>query len=257
MTQPEHPAAEQISSLLAEVLPSAEAMEVNAHLASCAACSAERDALLDLTALLAEEGGALPWEMPSDLAASLDTALARASAERAAGIASIDLARTSAGRQPWKWLAGAAAAVAIVGLGVAGLRALPDQPASHNAGPASNAAAGRHATYAQGQSPDGDSIATGLPSAGGSAPPGPSSPQVAPAINSTAEVPEIARRLSQDPAEAMSPRAAGCAVPLTGGAATLVRFKGHPAILTIAPDTRLVTIYDCATATKTLFLTGY
>lgn len=256
MTQPEHPPAEQISSLLAGVLPSAEAMEVNAHLASCAACSAERNALLDLTALLADEG-ALPWEMPSDLAASLDTALARASAERAVGIASIDPAHTSAGRQPWKWLAGAAAAVAIVGLGVAGLRALPDHPASHNAGTASNSAAGRHATYAQGQNPDGDSVTAGLPSAGGSSSPGPSSPEVAPAISSTAEVPEIARRLSEDRAKAVSPRAAGCAVPLTGGAATFVRFKGHRAILTIAPDTRLATIYDCATATKTLFVTGY
>ena len=84
MSQPEHPSADQIADLLDGGLPAAEAMSVNAHLAGCAECSDLRSALVDVTAVLAEEG-ATEWTMPADVAASLDEALAGAAANRSTG----------------------------------------------------------------------------------------------------------------------------------------------------------------------------
>jgi hypothetical protein len=249
VTQPEHPSAERISDLLAGVLPASEAMEVNAHLASCAACRDARDALLDLTALLADEG-ATPVEMPPDVTASLDAAISRASNERPA----IDPRRPS--RQPWRWLTGAAAAVVVVGIGFAGLRALPHQGSSSNAGLAP-----------QGTSAERDDAHGGVrksaAGAGPSRPPGasplPSGAEFsADGINLTpSQVQVQARRLALGSVATVPPKVGGCARPITGDVSTLVKFDGGKAVLTITRDLRLATIYDCATATNVRFTTGY
>ncbi|MDP9319422.1 MAG: hypothetical protein M3O94_10215, partial [Actinomycetota bacterium] len=71
------------------------------------------------------------------------------------------------------------------------------------------------------------------------------------------QVPAEARRLAAAPAKAVPPPTAHCAVPITGGPSTVVRFNGNRAVLTITRSTRTVTVYDCATATRSLFVTGY
>jgi hypothetical protein len=75
-------------------------------------------------------------------------------------------------------------------------------------------------------------------------------------LGSAAEVAAAGRELSRAPADARRPAKSGCARPLTDGLTTVVEFRGHPAVLTVTKDTRLATIYDCATATRTLLVTG-
>ncbi len=261
MNQPEHPSVEQISDLLAGALPASEAMDANAHLASCEACRDVRRALLDVSTLLADEGAA-SWVMPPDVATSIDAAIARASAERVAGVRSIDASRSSTGgsppdssatggRQPWKWLMGAAAAVVVVGVGFAGLRALPQQSND------SADSAGQLQASQPSASFDSGVVGGAESTAGESYSPSDKSPPRIPDLSARPAVIAAGRSLARDPADAVSTQEGGCAEPLTGGPTTVVRFEGHPAVLTISRDTRLVTIYDCATATKTLFVTEY
>jgi hypothetical protein len=245
VTEPQHPSVEEISDLLAGVLPAAEAMDVNAHLAGCAACRAERDALLDVTAWLGE-AGAVPVAMPREVSATIDAAIARASTERASrsGLA-----------PPWRWLAGAAAAVVVVAGGIAGLRALTEQHSDYNT--ASTGAADQ--APQQEQHRPVESAGQGqkaMPSASGTAPRQAAIAQSS-VLHSTAQVAATARRLAATGDGLIAPTAAGCAAPLTPGLATVVRFEGRPAVLSISLDTRLATVYDCATATKTLVVTGY
>ena len=250
MNQPVHPSAERISDLLAGTLPATDAMDVNAHLASCDACGDTRDAVRDLTALLADEG-ATPVEMPPDVVVALDAAISRASAERAAGIPRLQQVRRAGARRPLKWLAGAAAAVAIAGIGVAGLRAIPHtgSTANSSSAPSNDEAQGFNGLGFSG----GAKSADGLPPHNGKVP-GQTS-----ALSSitTGQVPAEARRLAAAPAKAVPPPTAHCAVPITGGPSTVVRFNGNRAVLTITRSTRTVTVYDCATATRSLFVTGY
>jgi hypothetical protein len=235
-------------------------MDVNAHLASCEVCREQRTALLDLTALLAAEG-ASPLEMPADVAGSIDAALTRAGAERAAGIPTIapqpgTASRRSGRRQPLRWLAGAAAAVVVLGVGVAGLRALPSTTSS-DAG--ASTAPDSLQSRDSGQSAGRDGLVAGsgqvkepaptMPESGGAFSPG--------SLTSAADVAAAGRELSHAPADARRPARSGCAHPLTEGLTTVVQFRGHPAVLTVTPETRLATIYDCATATRTLLVTGY
>jgi putative zinc finger protein len=247
VTEPQHPSVEEISDLLAGVLPAAEAMDVNAHLAGCGVCRAERDALLDVTAWLGEEG-AVPVVMPPEVSATIDAAIAQASSERA----NTERASSPGLARPLRWLAGAAAAVVVVAAGIAGLRALPDQgSASDTAG---TAAAGQQEQHRQMDSAGKGQKAA--PFASGTAP-----HQAAIAqsfvLHSTAQVAATARRLAANGDGLVAPTAAGCAVPLNPGLVTVVRFQGRPAVLSIGQHTRLATVYDCATATKTLVVTGY
>lgn len=248
MTPSVHPSSEQISDLLAGVLPAAEVMELNAHLSSCAGCQRERDAVLDVIVLLADEG-AVPLEMPADVASSLDAALSRASAERAPSVTELASVRRSSGRQPWKWVAGAAAAFAVVSLGVAGLVALP-KPDDNTTG----ATSAGHPAFDQGLRP-GESRDYATPSAAA----GTLSDQLSDLASlSPAEVAPQARRLSAATASGDAPPPyAGCAVPITGGPSTVILFKRRRAVLTVQPDIRVVTVYDCATATRPLFTTTY
>lgn len=248
MNLPVHPSTERISDLLAVVLPAAEAMELNAHLASCAACQQVRDDVIGVVGTLADEGAA-PLEMPVDVAASLDAALRRASAERAAGVTMLAPEHRPHGRQPWKWLAGAAAAVAVVSLGVAGLQALPRSGSdSASVAPAGLSPHGRAVNrgthppeYASPTQVDGGGFASDDVDS--------LSPE---------QVPARARRLATAaPGSTAIPDKLGCAVPITGGPSTVIRFEGKRAVLTVDRDIRVVTVYDCATATQTLFVSGY
>jgi len=252
VTQPEHPPIEQISDLVAGLLPAAEALALNSHLAACPDCTEERTALLELSDLLAGEG-ASGIEMPPEVAATLDAAIARASSDRAAQVRSI-----APGSHPWRWLAGAAAAVLVVGVGFAGLRALPQggtDTAASTTGPANRQQ--HRMTAASGTVGAAESDAVHPPTS--------SSLELPPAaggdarlhLTSSADVAAAGRLLSARPALAIAPGTLDCAEPPTGGVASAVSFEGQPAVLSVSPNTHLATVYDCATATRTLLVTGY
>lgn len=256
MNQPRHPSTERISNLLAGALPATEAMDVNAHLASCSACRRAREGLLELTAMLAEEG-AVPVEMPPDVVAAVEAAIARASLERAGGHPTVEPVRRSAGRQPLKWLAGAAAAVVVAGVGVAGVQAISHGGSSGNATSADSAGASNRSFAQQGRAYKAQPPEAGGGRSTSSALPDGEVPAEALKSLAPAEVPGEARRLAaRGPALPLA-LTAGCATPIDAGPSTAVLFEGRRAVLTVDPQTRLATIYDCATARQTLYVTGY
>lgn len=242
MTQSNHPSKERISDLLAGTLPAAEAMQVNAHLTGCAECRDAREALLAVAAVLAEMG-ASSWAMPVDVVSRVDTALAQASTERAADVRHLDSESVPrAGRsRPLTWLLGAAAAVVVATAGVAGIRALPPQGDD-----ADSTAAGSEVQdqrYSSSHPPS------------GAAGEGRSEGYDFSTLTADA-VPAAARRLAASPIpDSLTNHP--CARPISGDRSTVVRFAGRPAILSITRDTRTAVVLDCATATRSLFVTGY
>lgn len=266
MTSPDHLSRDQISDLLAGVLPAAEAMAANAHLAGCAECGNRRDELLAVTARLGEEATE-PIAMPADVAAALTAAIDRASAERSAGVRTLEPVRRPPARQSIRWLSGAAAAVVVAALGVVGLRAIStgDNPssdaASNGAGvpsafqPNGLAAGGEDADQG---STDGAGKTASQPTSAFSSPPPTGSPAYRlPRFESAAQVASQARRLAAGTVVTVPPRAFGCAPPLTGRPTTVILFEGSKAVLSIIRTARLATVYDCATGTETLFTGGY
>ena len=91
-----HVSAEKLARFRDGDLSRTAARRVAAHLAGCAVCQADADALAGLPALLA--GTKLP-PMPDHLAARIETALVTESAHRAAGSPAVHPARTRAGRR--------------------------------------------------------------------------------------------------------------------------------------------------------------
>jgi hypothetical protein len=125
VTEPVHPTLEELAELHEGVLDAERSPGVAAHLASCAECTRAAAALSEVGTVLIAAGSA-STPMPADRAASLHDALGRASAERAADVAS--LAERRERPQPrrharsgtvrgWASAAAAAAAVVLVGYG--------------------------------------------------------------------------------------------------------------------------------------------
>ncbi len=247
MTQPQHASADLLADLLEGNVSAAEAMSVNAHVAGCAECADLRDALLDVSRVLAEEGAA-PWQMPADLASSLDAALAAAGAERAGNVVSLGTAR-SRRRRPLTWLAGAAALVVVAGAGVAGWRAMAPE------GGSSSSASAPNADSASVSPSDGAGNAltpsSRLPNIGNST--------ISNAISSVtaAGLPARARQLAAHPSHRVAPAAYQCADPLGDGISTVVLWQGKRAVLDVQPATRTATVLDCKTAVQSLYTTGY
>jgi anti-sigma factor RsiW len=117
-----HPTIDRIADHEAGLLSVEQAREVAAHLADCAACRDIVTRLAEVSDLLEETGRVAP-AMPADVAASLDAALARATAERRAGVPSLADRRTTGSparadvRRPGRLLVGAAAAIAVFAVG--------------------------------------------------------------------------------------------------------------------------------------------
>ncbi len=257
MSQPEHPSADRISDLLAGSLPASEAMSVNAHLSGCAACADLRAELLDVTAVLAEEGAA-DWPIPADVAAGLDTALAAAATERSgrAGATSESATtpdRSTGSRRRLQWLAGAAAAVVIAGVGFAGVRAISD-----NGGSTSSSATPGADQSAAGRERSRQNVTAGGVSSGARVIPPAGSAGVGHIVHSLtkAQVPVRARELADHAPTGKSAKTPGCAVP-TGGPAVVVEWRGRPAVLTLRTSSRTATIVDCTTGQTPLYVTHY
>jgi hypothetical protein len=90
-----HVSADQLARFRDGDLSRAATRRVRAHLAGCARCQADADALAGLPALLA---GTPAPPMPDHLAARIETALATESAQRAAGASGEAPARLAPGR---------------------------------------------------------------------------------------------------------------------------------------------------------------
>jgi len=261
VSQPAHLSTEQIADLLVGVLPASDALAANAHLLECAECAGRRQELEDLTAML-EAVGAEPVPIPVDVADRLDAALTTASAERAAGVKRLEPVGSSGTARPLRWLMGAAAAVVLVGVGVVGLRALP----GHDANTADSATGGSVPAEHGGSDTmqfDGSDSAGGKadpgsqPSGGGGDPRASAVPGQLPMLSARA-VRSAAASLAVRPADAVSPTAVGCALPVAHASVTsAVRFDDERAVLAIMRATRTATVFDCETGTRALFTTGY
>jgi hypothetical protein len=84
-----HPSPDELADLRADSLGPDRSAEIAAHVVTCSSCTDELAAMDDVEILLSAAGRE-PLLMPTEVAASLDAALARASLERAAGVASLD-----------------------------------------------------------------------------------------------------------------------------------------------------------------------
>ena len=131
LARPSHPTADELADLREGLLSNADEARVQAHVDGCTDCAAATAALDDVAALL-REAGAEPVAMPSAVARALDAALGEASSARAAEptLPARDSVPKGPRRQrswvkpAFGWLAGAAAAVVIVGGIGAGLNNL-------------------------------------------------------------------------------------------------------------------------------------
>jgi hypothetical protein len=241
VSQPEHPTGDQIADLLEGLTPAPAALELNAHLATCDACAAVRDAIMDVSVVLAAEA-ATPITMPADVAAALDGAIQRAGRERDAGATPIDPdARRR--RRAVRWLTGAAAAVVVAGLVVVGIRQLPHQGTAESS-------AGTSPAQQQDSALGGAAAGSTFKTAGPNMVPSPGG-RLAPPLDVRAA------ELAKHPASATPPHSVGCSVPKGGGVSSAITFQGRRAVLRIDPARRTATVFDCRTASHVLVATRY
>ncbi len=256
MTAAEHPPIEQIADLQAGLLPADQAAEVSAHLADCSACTDVGERLTDVSGLLAE-AGRQPVTMPDQVANSIEAAINRASAERAAGVPSLADRRTSEGTPTTpthrRWaplLLGAAATVVALAAGGAvlhnGLTGSGDSQSDSAAGGSSgdNARPGDAENQLGGSESD--------ESGGASADP-------VPTLTKDKVVP-FAREFATSPSAARVPRnchARTTADALAADQNAYVVFQGRPAVLSLDELARTVTVVACSDETRLLFRSGY
>ena len=256
MTEEQHLSVDAIADLLDGSMPAAEAMSANSHVETCDACAALRDDQAFVASLLAEEAADL-WTMPLDVSAALDAALTRAADEQATAPATLEQVRRQRAARPMlRWLAGAAAAVAVFGIGAVGWQALntghgrgvSNSANDYNGAPAINKNGGQG--LAVGGEPSTSQSTDKLPPiVGGEG--GFLTPVHA------AQVPTLARRLAARPGQFGPITAIPCAKPITGGVTAGVLWKGHAAVLALNTSTRTATIFDCTTGGNALYTHGY
>ncbi|GAA2833179.1 hypothetical protein [Kribbella solani] len=124
----EHLDTDTIADLIENLLPATEAHRAREHVKACPECQQTYDALLELTADLAEEGRAdIP--MPADVAEHLDAVIVSESVLRAStvGVHSLAQFREEPRRHLPKLLGAAAGVVLIAALGVGVVFATKDQ----------------------------------------------------------------------------------------------------------------------------------
>lgn len=119
MTVGSHLTTDVVSDLLEGLLDETDRVTAEAHLASCAECTAVADALVEVRELLHAEGSAPPPPMPVDIEQRLSAAISVESAERAdsTGVVSLGQARErKLSRKAGQFLI-AAASVAVLAVG--------------------------------------------------------------------------------------------------------------------------------------------
>jgi len=258
VTAAEHPPIQQIADLRAGLLSPDQAADTSAHLAGCADCSEVSERLAEVSEVLAE-AGRQPITMPSDVAESLDAAINRASAERAAGVPSLADRRTTestearpARRRRAPLLLGAAAAVvALVASGAVLQNNLSNPGSSSDS--AAGGAAGTADRSANQQEDNGASQDKS----------GPNGFSDAPQLDK-GDVVRYARAFATASAPAVVPQADALRRCDTGALdhrkptkAAMVSFNGRPALLRLDELARTVTVVSCSEQTRVLFRSGY
>jgi hypothetical protein len=259
VTEPVHPSLEELAELQEGVLDAEREPEVSAHLASCDECASATAALSEVGSVLTA-AATVPIPIPAERAASLQDALGRAGAERAAGVRSLDEHRdrpqargTAASRlriRGWVSAAGAAAAVVLACYG--GISLLDS--GSHNGSSSSeSAASGGGAAGGRGGS---DSAPSSSPGRFSSQTPGKSAGETPAVTPNTlaAYAAELASRPASGPTRpSCAPAAAD--LPHRSRAGT-IRWRGAPALVVVDLTRRRATVYPCSHATA-LFSTRY
>jgi hypothetical protein len=139
-----HPTVDELADLREGLLSQADESHVREHVDGCAACAAEIAAVDEVAALLRDAGDE-PIAMPTAVARAIDDALDQAAAtpsarplpERVATVPARSRLRWV--RPAFGWLAGAAAAVVVIGgigVGVGNLGSDSDNSASGGSGAA-------------------------------------------------------------------------------------------------------------------------
>jgi hypothetical protein len=271
-----HPSIDEIADEQAGLSPDDDGRTIAAHLAECSACRQTAAALSEVSGLLAEEG-ARPEPIPTDVAASLDAALASAaserSAERDAGVPSLAARRadregataaagsgSGGARRTGRWVFGAAAAVAVFALGAAVVdNGLPGSSgdsdsassAEDQANPAAGDAAGgqagsNQAPRATQQSGDNALLSGARPKL------------------DAHNVDGYAARLAKERTQNYDLKGTRCgalqSVNTAGEPATVdsvVTYEGTKALLRVDRDTRRLTVLSCPGPTKVLYTSSY
>jgi hypothetical protein len=264
-----HPTLDQLAELDEGLLPAAESASVTAHLADCAECRDARARLGEVSDLLAAAGRETP-QMPADVAASVEAALARAGTERDAGVPSLaerrtgsepDTAAAPAADRPrhrGRMLLGAAAAVTLIAVGGAVISnglpggSTPDESAA--------------GTRANAQSAGGESGRAG--NVGGRRPTADRVPatvmelSLTPRLNRDS-VGSYAERLANGEVAGARPPARCLVTPTTQSQASasvpdaLVEFDGQAAVLQVHPDTREFSVFSCPGPARLLYGSTY
>ncbi|MDX6365119.1 MAG: hypothetical protein QOK30_195 [Nocardioidaceae bacterium] len=260
MTEPVHPSLEELAELQEGVLDAERQPEVSAHLASCDECTSATAALSEVGTVLTT-AGSVPMPIPADRAASLQDALRRVGAERAAGVPSLDEQRDRPQRRRTadtrlrvpRWVSATGAAAAVVLACYGGITVLnsggPGQSSSaESAASGGRAAAGRGGSSGAAPSPSPESFASQTP--------GKSAGEIQAVTPKTLAA--YAAGLGSRPASgATRPSCGPAAVHLPHRSRTAtIRWKGAPALVVVDLTRHRATVYSCSHAAA-LFSTGY
>lgn len=247
MTEP-HLSADTLADLQEGLLDDDGAGRAEDHLAGCAACRADRDALAGLPAVLAASGAAV-GALPPDVAARLDHALAGAAAEPAGSavtrtVTPLHPERPSRPRG-LRALQAAAVLVLVLAGGAVGVSALQGHggsagsTSSRSAGSASapkSADLGGYPVTASGQDWTKQTVTAAVPRLiAGTVGPVVPSPQESGGAGESLQpaVGDVGRLAGgADLAGCLSDLTGGPAVPL---AVDLARFEGQPAAVIVLP----------------------
>ena len=272
MTADWHPTIDQIADDDAGLTSADDSRAIAAHLADCSACREIAERLAEVTTLLSEAGATVE-PMPVEVADALERALATASAERAAGVPSLDERRavrdehadaasdspssgSGSGRRG-RWVFGAAAAVAVFAIGAAvANNGLPGS--TNNDDSASSTTSERGAA--------GDA-------AGGQAEAGPQDQPTAHAGSVRAGRPKLnadnvdtyAEQLAAGKTAPTSSRRAICGsltpepqdAAVNSTLSSIVSYDGKRAVLRVDRDARRLTVLSCPGPTRVLYTSGY
>lgn len=246
MTDYAHPSLDDLADMREGLLPDERVRELSAHVAMCGSCTTAAAALDDVQGLLAD-AGSMAVPVPDSVATSLDEALRRAAAERAAGVTSLAERRTPPervasphDRRPrWALVAGAAAAVVV--LGYAGINLLVHTSSDTDSSTSAAGSPGRSREQAPPRAAAGQTAGPANSAAKPSAAPlDKSSPQLNPKT-----VAGFATALTDAPRHTRRAVACGTVQVSRGASAAPVRWRGAPATVVVDPSTRRATVYDC------------
>lgn len=247
-----HPSVDELADLAEGVLPEERIRDVSGHLASCADCTQVTAALEEVQATLAL-AGSTPEPIPESVSRTLDAALQRASAERAARADVPSLAerrnrppRPVARQRPPRWAVIAGAAAAVIVVGYAGSNLL-----NNGGGTNSSADQGAPADAAGGAAGSGRDPNR---AEGSGQPPG----KAAEDVVTPRTLAGYATRLVAGRGYFARPAATCRATVRTpaGTSVATVRWKGHRAAVVADPSSHRVKVYACSDS-AILFSTTY